>query len=177
MQEPGGNLRSLNITHTGGMNVSQRLLTMNDWQLLLCFTDWILSKMTHPRLRPLPGGSHEWWSDWLCSLVSALPSSGHQNTDPHPRSWTRWLYCSKASQLCFEYMRLSFKLTLDVILTRPRSSHSLSKAHHVVADVEGGVELTHEDLAQDPGARSKPCPAPRAKLRRRQTTDQLYHHK
>ncbi len=39
MQQPEGNLRSLNITDTDGMNVSQRLLEMNDWQLLLCFRD------------------------------------------------------------------------------------------------------------------------------------------
>lgn len=50
--------------------------------------------------------------------------------------------------------------------SRSISSHSLSKAHHVVADIEGGVELPHEDLTQDPGARCEPCPAPGRRLRR-----------
>lgn len=48
-------------------------------------------------------------------------------------------------------------------------SHSLSKAHHVVADVEHSVELPHEDLTKDPGgARCKTCVALRRRLRRKQ---------
>lgn len=42
------------------MNVSRRLLSMNDWHSVLCFGVRILSKMTHPFLRPLPGDPHEW---------------------------------------------------------------------------------------------------------------------
>lgn len=42
---------------------------------------WILSEMTHPLLRPLPGESHEWGSDWSSSWASLLPSSGHQYPD------------------------------------------------------------------------------------------------
>lgn len=55
-------------------------------------------------------------------------------------------------------------------------SHSLSKAHPAVVDVEDGVELAHEDLTQDPGARdpSKAGPAPRRRLRREER-EQLHH--
>lgn len=48
-------------------------------------------------------------------------------------------------------------------------SHGLSEADHVVANVERSVELSHEDLTQDPGgAGCKTCLALRPGLRRTQ---------
>lgn len=54
-------------------------------------------------------------------------------------------------------------------------SDSRSKAHPVLADIKGRVELTHEDLPQDPGARCKPCCAARRRLWRMERAGQLNH--